>query len=324
MGADTSQALLCADGVSMRYGDQRALQNIDLSVNAGETVGLLGLNGAGKSTLLKILSGVLTTHQGQVSIAGASLSHDPVNARRQLGYAPDTPPLYPEFRVDEFLRFAAKLRRLKGSEANRAVARVIELCQLGDVQKRVIGNLSHGYQQRINLAQAMVHQPALLILDEPTNGLDPAQLLEIRSLIKNLGSEQATIFSSHQLAEVQANCQRVVLIDAGRKIMDLGMDQLTDDNYSTVEVRLTQAASDSDFQHLPGFVAACAVNPKHWLLTTLKGRDSAVGDSALGDVAVRDLTLQGVKPLRITPVGNHLETLFSLLRVKTDTAGEAT
>ena len=319
MGADTSQALLCADGVSMRYGDQRALQNIDLSVKAGETVGLLGLNGAGKSTLLKILSGVLTTHQGYVSIAGVSLSRAPINARRQLGYAPDTPPLYAEFRVLEFLRFAAKLRRMKGIEANRAVERVIELCQLGDVQKRVIGNLSHGYQQRINLAQAMVHQPALLILDEPTNGLDPAQLLEIRSLIKNLGSEQATIFSSHQLAEVQANCQRVVLIDTGRKILDLGMDQLTDDNYSTVEVRLKQAASDSDFQHLPGFVAACAVNPKHWLLTTLKSRDNAVRDLDAGS-----LTVQGVEPVRVTPVGNHLETLFGLLRVKTDTPGEAT
>ena len=311
MCADTSQPLLCANAVSMRHGDKHTLQSIDLTIDTGDSIGLLGLNGAGKSTLLKILSGANTSHTGSVSIAGLDLREQPIAARQQLGYAPDTPPVYAEFTVLEFLRFAGKLRRLKGKALTDGINNALELCQLGDVQNRVIGNLSHGYQQRVNLAQAVVHRPRLLILDEPTNGLDPAQLLDVRALLQNLEPQQATIFSSHQLAEVQANCKRVVLIDAGRKVLDLPMDQLTDENYSTFEVRLKQAANTQDFQHLPGFVAACSVNPRHWLLTTLSRENPAAG---FNDT----LTGRGVELLKITPVRNHLETLFSLLQIKSD------
>jgi len=318
MRADTSQPLLSANAVSMRYGDKQALHNLDLAIDAGESVGLLGLNGAGKSTLLKVLAGVHAAQQGSVSIAGLDLQKQPVESRRQLGYAPDTPPVYAEFTVREYMQFAARLRGLKGTVLKAGIDRSIELCQLGDVQKRVIGNLSHGYQQRINLAQAMVHQPRLLILDEPTNGLDPAQLMEIRDVLQNLEAHQATVFSSHQLAEVQANCQRVVLIDSGRKILDLRMDQLTDASHSTFEVRLKQAASSQDFQNLPGFVAACSVNPKHWLLTTLNREE---GSESFGKM----MQGRGVELQNVAPVRNHLETLFGLLKLKTNsTVVEAT
>ena len=317
MCVDTSQPLLSANAVSMRYGDKQALQELDLEISAGESVGLLGLNGAGKSTLLKVMAGVHVAQHGSVSICGLDLQEQPIKYRRQLGYAPDTPPVYKEFTVREYLRFSARLRGLKGKVFDNGVNRCIELCQLGDVQKRVIGNLSHGYQQRINLAQAMVHQPRLLILDEPTNGLDPAQLLEIREVLQNLDTHQATIFSSHQLAEVQANCQRVVLIDSGRKILDLRMDQLTDSSHSTFEVRLKQAASSQDFQKLPGFIAACSVNPTHWLLTMLSGDGGSESFSKM-------MLGRGVELQKITPVRNHLETLFGLLKLKTRTVGEAT
>lgn len=318
MCADTSQ-LLRATAVSQSFGDQQVLHDIDLTINAGESVGLLGLNGAGKSTLLRVIGGVHANHQGAVSIAGLDLRTQPIEARRQLGYAPDTPPLYPEFTVEEYLVFAGKLRRLTKNALKNGVIRALELCQLGAVKGRVIGNLSHGYRQRINLAQAMVHQPQLLILDEPTNGLDPAQLLEIRDVLKNLEAHQATVFSSHQLAEVRANCQRIVLIDAGRKILDLRMDQLTDSSHSTFEVRLKQPASSQDFQHLPGFIAACSVSPKHWLLTTLRSEDSS---ESVGDM----MLARGVELLKVTPVRNHLETLFSALSLQTARAsvGEAT
>jgi len=303
----------------MRYGDKQALHGIDLQIDAGESVGLLGLNGAGKSTLLRILAGALPANQGMVSVAGLDLRKQPLDARHLLGYAPDKPPVYPQFTVKEYLAFAAKLRGLKGSSITSGIARVLEHCQLGEVQKRVIGNLSHGYQQRINLAQAMVHQPRLLILDEPTNGLDPAQLLEIRGVISNLESHQATVFSSHQLAEVQANCQRVILIDAGRKVIDLPIDKLTDSSHTTFEVRLKAPASNQDFQNLPGIVAACAVDPQHWLLTTLnlEGRSEGSGRNN-GERFKKMMLGRGMQFLKVTPVRNHLETLFSLLKLKTD------
>ncbi len=318
MCADTSQPLLSANAISMYFGDKQALHNLDLAIDAGDSIGLLGLNGAGKSTLLKVLAGVHAPQQGTVSIAGADLQKQAVESRRQLGYAPDTPPVYPEFRVREYLNFAGKLRGLKGAALARGVTRAIDLCKLAEVQKRVIGNLSHGFQQRINLAQAMVHEPRLLILDEPTNGLDPVQLMEIRDVLQNLEAHQATVFSSHQLTEVQANCQRVVLMDSGRKILDLRMDQLTDASHSTFEVRLNQAASSQDFQNLPGFISACSVDPKHWLLTTLNRGDNGVG---FGEM----MRGRGVALAKVTPVRNHLETLFGLLKLKTTSpVGEAT
>lgn len=316
MRGDASHPLLCASTLSVQYGDKPALTDLDLTIQTGETIGLLGLNGAGKSTLLKVLCGVRAAQTGTVSIDGLDLHNEPLKARRLLGYAPDKPPLYPEFKTQEYLRFAASLRGIKRHSLQSSVSAVIEKCGLGDVKNRVIGNLSHGFQQRINLAQAMVHEPKLLILDEPTNGLDPAQLLEIRDVIKNRGAHCATIFSSHQLSEVQANCQRVVLIDAGRKVLDLSMNQLTDSSHSTFEVRLKQAASQQDFQRVPGVISACSVNPQHWLLTTHSDRDAS--KDRFGEL----MLTQGLQLLKVTPVRDHLETLFSLLRFKSDDANK--
>lgn len=310
MCADTSQSLLNATGVKANYGNNPALSEIELTLCAGDTLGLLGLNGAGKSTLLRILAGVQAPCAGSVIIDGKDLHEDPINARRALGYAPDKPPVYTEFTVIEFLTFACRLRRIPSKDSGNAIDTVIEKCGLGDVRKRIIGNLSHGYQQRVNLAQALVHQPSVLILDEPTNGLDPAQLLEMRELINNIHDQQATLFSSHLLTEVQATCNRAVVINNGEKLLDMPIDQLDSEHHTTYEVVLQEAAGKTDLQNLPGIVSVCPVDPQHWLLTT-DSTDATTTSEGLGDA----LLARGMQMLEVTPVRNHLERMFSQLKL---------
>jgi len=221
--------VLQARDVSVRYGALQALNQISFTLYQGDTLGLLGLNGAGKSTLLKVLAGALAPNTGTVHIGEHELFETTVAARMDIGYAPDTPAVYPEFRVTEFLRFIARMRRIPRGEIKKSINNVVERCNLGDVQKRVIGNLSSGYQQRINIAQALIHTPRILILDEPTNGLDPVQLMEMRDLIASLAPEQATIFSSHLLSEVDAICNRVILVSDGMQVLDTSHGGLTDD-----------------------------------------------------------------------------------------------
>lgn len=310
MCADTSQCLLEATAVRVSFGNTAALHAMDLNLNAGDTLGLLGLNGAGKSTLLKVIAGVLAPTSGTVSIAGADLRNNPVAARQALGYAPDKPPIYPEFTISEYLKFAAQLRRIPKNETTKAIDTVIEKCGLGDVRKRVIGNLSHGYQQRANLAQALIHKPKLLILDEPTNGLDPAQLMEMRDLINSIHDEQATLFSSHLLTEVQATCNRVVVVNSGRKLLDMPIDQLNSEHHTTYEVVLQEAAKQTDMQNIPGVVAACPVDPQRWLLTT-EANSTVTSTESIGEA----LLARGMRMLEVTPVRNHLERVFSQLKI---------
>lgn len=309
MCADTSQCLLNATGVKVRYGTSPALDDIDLALSAGDTLGLLGLNGAGKSTLLRVLAGVQAPCEGTITIGGMDLHKDPVNARQALGYAPDKPPIYPEFTVKEFLHFAARIRRVAAKDITRSADEVIEKCGLGNVSKRIIGNLSHGYQQRVNLAQALVHQPGVLILDEPTNGLDPAQLLEMRELINDIHDQQATLFSSHLLNEVQATCNRAIVVNNGSKLLDMPIDQIDNDQHTTYEIVLQQAAKQADLQNLPGVVSVCPVDPQHWLLTTSSQNNlTSIG---LGEA----LLARGMQLLEVTPVRNHLERMFSQLKL---------
>lgn len=310
-GADTSQCLLQAKAIDARYGGHKALTQLTMNLKSGDTLGLLGLNGAGKSTLLKVLAGVLTADSGDVKVAGACIRREPLTARQALGYAPDKPPVYREFSITEYLRFTAELRRVKRSNLKNAVDRVIERCGLGEVQNRIIGNLSHGYQQRVNLAQALVHEPRVLILDEPANGLDPAQLQEMRSLITDISVNHATIFSSHLLPEVQATCNRVLVLHQGSKVLDMPMDQLTGNKHTTFEIVLQQAAAQDDLQGLPGVLAVRSVDPQHWLLTT---RTSANTKNNNGDTIGEALLARGMKLLEVNPVRNQLERVFNQLK----------
>lgn len=201
------------------YGSKRVLDHVSFDVNEGEILGLLGLNGAGKSTTMNIMTGNLSSTEGTVRLNGHEILEEPLQAKKELGYLPETPPLYPDMTVKEYLKFVYRLKkcRLPYEEHIQSVCRATYIT---DVYDRVIKNLSKGYKQRIGIAQALVGEPRILILDEPTSGLDPEQMIEIRNLIKKLGKKHTVIFSSHILSEVQAVCDRVVVIKEGKVLAD--------------------------------------------------------------------------------------------------------
>jgi ABC-2 type transport system ATP-binding protein len=208
--------LLEAQNLSRYFGPNVAVQNIDITVKRGEILGFLGPNGAGKSTTMKMLSGNLAPDKGEIHINGFDLLSQPKQAKAQLGYLPENPPLYRELTVIEYLQHCARLNQLRGKQLKSAVATVIERCGLGDVQRRLIGQLSKGYQQRTGIAPAIVHNPAVVIFDEPTSGLDPLQIRQIRELIRELANEHSVILSTHILPEVEMLCDRVQIISKGQ------------------------------------------------------------------------------------------------------------
>ena len=214
----SKEILVQASGLARRYGERQALRGLDLELFRGEILGLLGPNGAGKSTTLRILSGTLPPTTGSVRIGGYDLFERPLEAKRLLGYLPEQPPLYPDRRGGEYLRYCARPHGVPRARSRGAAEEAAERCGLGEVLNRVIGNLSKGYRQRVGIAQAIVHRPAVVILDEPTVGLDPVQLASIRSLIRELGAEHGVILSSHLLPEVQSLCARVVILNQGRPV----------------------------------------------------------------------------------------------------------
>lgn len=212
--------LLEAQGLTLRYSDATGISDISLRLHRGDIVGLLGLNGAGKSTTLRILSGVLTPAQGTVVINGISMADDPLAARAQIGFLPDQPPLYDDMRVSEYLALTGRIRGLKGRQLKSRQSQLIEQCSLGDVQRKIIGTLSKGFRQRVGLAQALIHEPAVVLLDEPANGLDPQQMEGMRKLIHEIGQEQAILYSTHLLSEATASCNRVAIIHTGKLVAD--------------------------------------------------------------------------------------------------------
>ncbi|MEQ6340383.1 MAG: ABC transporter ATP-binding protein [Gammaproteobacteria bacterium] len=208
------------------YGDTCALHDVTFDIGKGEVLGLLGPNGAGKSTTMQILSGNLAPSAGRVWINGIDILDQPKLAKAALGYLPDQPPLYRELTVDEYLNYCARLNRIPRDRRSAAVGKAKQRCGLTEVGARLIGNLSKGYQQRVGIAQAIVHTPALVILDEPTVGLDPIQVREIRALIRELSGEHSVILSTHILPEVQATCDRVQIINKGKLLLNDSIDGL--------------------------------------------------------------------------------------------------
>jgi ABC-2 type transport system ATP-binding protein len=202
------------------YGEQKALDNVSLSINEGEIVGLLGPNGAGKSTMMKILTCFIPPTEGEVKVCGYDIFDDPMKVREQIGYLPEQNPLYLEMYVREFLTFVAGIHKIDKKEIKSRVEQMIEKVGLTKEVNKKIGTLSKGYRQRVGIAQAMIHNPKVLILDEPTTGLDPNQLVEIRQLIKQLGQEKTVLLSTHIMQEVEAVCKRVVIINNGRLVAD--------------------------------------------------------------------------------------------------------
>lgn len=224
--------------VSKLYGNDRGVHNIDFSMQRGEIVGFLGPNGAGKTTTMRMITGYLNPTHGGIWVDGHSMADNPKKARRKIGYLPETPPLYPEMTVQSYLRFIANLRDVPAREQKLRVGEAIDKLGLQGREKQIIRSLSKGYKQRLGLAQAILHQPDLLILDEPTSGLDPKQIIEIRQLIHELGENHTVLLSTHILPEINAICNRVLIINQGRVVLDERPEHLGRTMGETFEVSL--------------------------------------------------------------------------------------
>ncbi len=238
------------------YGNNKAVDDVSFRVEAGEVLGFLGPNGAGKSTTMNILTGFISATSGQVKVNGYDVLEDPEKARASIGYLPEQPPLYLDMTVLEYLRFVCDLNSVPKKEQNEHIARIMALVKITDVRKRLIRNLSKGYRQRVGIAQALVGDPEIIVLDEPTVGLDPKQIKEIRSTIKSLGKNHTVILSSHILSEVAATCDRVVIINNGKIVASGSSDSLGDavDGINRVELMI-KADSDramSVLKSIPG------------------------------------------------------------------------
>jgi ABC-2 type transport system ATP-binding protein len=219
--------MIQVSNLTKMYGPRTAVEDLSFEVNKGEIVGFLGPNGAGKSTTMKILTGFMPATTGKVSVAGFDVFAKPIEVKRRVGYLPENPPVYLEMQVRDYLEYAARLHQVPKSGLAGQVKMAIEKTGLGSVQNRLIGNLSKGFRQRVGLAQALVHNPPVLILDEPTVGLDPKQIIDIRELIKSLAGDHTVILSSHILPEVTATCQRIIVISRGKIVAVDTLDQLT-------------------------------------------------------------------------------------------------
>ncbi len=213
--------------LTKNYGPHKAVDRLSFSVKKGEVVGFLGPNGAGKTTTMKIITGFMPPSAGSVTVAGFDVFEDPIEVKKRIGYLPETPPVYGEMTVESYLKFVARLKGVEKSKLSAQVERAIEKTDLGSVRKRMIQNLSKGYRQRVGISQALVSEPEVLILDEPTVGLDPRQVAEVRKLIKDLAGHHTIILSTHILPEVQATCERIIIINRGRIAAEDSLDGLS-------------------------------------------------------------------------------------------------
>ena len=204
------------ENLSKRYGPTLAVSSVSFNVQKGEVLGFLGPNGAGKTTTMRVITGFFPPTEGKVRVAGYDVMEEPLEAKRRTGYLPETPPLYPDMTVAEYLAFVARIKGVSRRDIKTRLDEIIEKCAVGDVRNRQTGKLSKGYRQRVGLAQALIHNPDVLVLDEPTAGLDPKQIIETRELIKGLAGQHTVILSTHILPEVSKTCQRVVVINAGQ------------------------------------------------------------------------------------------------------------
>jgi ABC-2 type transport system ATP-binding protein len=300
----SAQITLNARNLTRRLGRREVIRNISLQLKRGEVLGLLGPNGAGKSTTMQLMSGVLIPNSGQIEICGIDMALNPIQAKACIGYLPETPPLYRDMRVDDFLLYAARLHRVPHARLTEALSIAKERCGLQDAGSKIISTLSKGYQQRVGIAQAIIHQPDVIILDEPTVGLDPAQIRDIRALIRALGSTHSVILSTHLLSEVENICDRVEIMQRGQLI------------YGDTSVRMQSLG------HQAGFVVTLLAPPE---LATLKAVTGVIHVEALSATrfkilhtigantaeALLSLSAQkGWQAQQLTPLQGNLEDAF--------------
>ena len=247
------EVIVKVENLSHRYSVQWAVRDINFEILKNGIYGLLGSNGAGKSTTMNIMCGVLKPTRGNVFIKGINMRENPVEAKRHIGFLPQQPPLHVDLTVEEYLEYCASLRHIPGKQIHKAVIEVMGKCGISHFQKRLIRNLSGGYQQRVGIAQAIIHKPDFVVLDEPTNGLDPNQIMEIRHLVKEIAEERTVVLSTHILSEVQATCKYIRMIEQGSLVFSGTVEEF--DNYitpSSVCVSLITRPSVEELRTIPG------------------------------------------------------------------------
>lgn len=257
------------------YGAQKAVNDVSFHIGKGEIVGFLGPNGAGKSTTMKMITGYLQPDGGQAVVCGIDAAANPLAIKKKIGYLPEANPLYYDMYIREYLQFVAGVHRL--NNARQEVNSVIALTGLTPESKKKIGQLSKGYKQRVGLAAALVHHPEVLILDEPTSGLDPNQIVEIRNVIKQQGQDKTVLFSSHILQEVQAICDRIIIINKGQLVANDTLINLQQGRNNTVQVSFKEIVEAAVLQSLPSVSAIKKVNDFSWQLTTANNTDTRRG-----------------------------------------------
>ena len=300
--------MITVQNITKRYGRHTAIENVSFNVKKGEILGFLGPNGAGKTTTMRIITCFMPASEGSVQVAGYDCFEQPEEVKQRIGYLPETPPLYQELTVTEYLRFVGALKRLPASHIENRMVQVIEQLGLETVHHRVIGHLSKGFRQRVGLAQALIHDPPILILDEPTAGLDPKQIIEIREVIRNLAGSHTLILSTHILSEATAVCDRVVIIDQGRIVAEDTPVQLSARLRQSEKMSLTVKNPPKDWQ------ARLSTVPGVLQVLSGQTQETNIIECELGRDLREDLAQfvvsQGVGLLELKPLSLSLEEVF--------------
>jgi len=312
---ENASAVVRVTGLEKSYGPVKALRGIDFEVPSGAILGFLGPNGAGKTTAIKVITGYLVADAGKVEVCGFDVAKEPLEVKKRFGYLPENNPLYLDMRVADFLQFTASAFGLTAGAANQAIERAVIQTGLQEVYRRGIGQCSKGFRQRVGLAQALLHDPQLLILDEPTNGLDPLQVVEMRNLIRELGKTKTIIITSHVLPEIEALADRVVLIHKGRKVADGPLAGIACNGQGSCIARVTFRCSDFDLEGLleQADAALLEERPSPFsdpsICSALIEVDGCEGLSRVAQAAAD----RGVDLIELAPQSGTLESLFQNL-----------
>jgi len=307
---------IIVDKITKTYGPQKAIDQLSFRVKTGEVLGFLGPNGAGKTTSMKAITCYLTPNEGDIFVGGVSVRENPDEVKKHIGYLPENNPLYYDMPVIDYLKFAARLQGVANDKLNQRIIEMVQVCGLKNEKHKKIRELSKGYRQRVGLAQALIHDPEVLILDEPTSGLDPNQIVEIRDLIRKIGRQKTVILSSHILAEVEATCDRILIINEGKIVADGTSEELRRQAQGNEILRVRIEGGDRNSVHnklkkLPtiGMVNILPEDPKAFEIQSVKGEQSA---KSIFGLCVEN----GWYLSQLTPVETRLEDVFRKVTLK--------
>lgn len=292
--------------LSKNYGDRVAISDLSFTIEKGEVVGFLGPNGAGKSTTMKIITGFMAPSSGQAKVCGFDVFENPIEVKKRIGYLPETPPLYTDMLVEDYLKYVAELKQVPAAKIKSYVERALEKTQLTSVKKRLIQNLSKGFKQRVGIAQALVSEPEVLILDEPTVGLDPKQVAEIRDLIKELQGEHTIILSTHILPEVQATCNKVIIIHEGKIVAQESIEQIEKMNQGFILLTVKTRKSNSiaaQLQSIEGVQEVEVISEQHYRLKLIEQDD-------IIEKIANEVIRTGSGLIELSPSRANLEDVF--------------